>query len=111
MLAGSGLGDANPGVDEHPDNRGVPAGGEVAAVARLQQPAELLVGEDGRWLVGELGWLHADHRARLEFAFGDAPLEERLQAAVAVQRGGGLPALQLIGDEVADVGALDRVHR
>ena len=46
------------------------------------------------------GWLHADHRARLQFALGDAPLEERLEAAVAVQGGRRLPALQLVGDEV-----------
>src|SRR6266542_9647 len=105
-----GLGHPDAGVDEQPDDRGVAAVGEVATVARLQQAAELVVGQDRGWFVGELGRLHADHRAPLEFAFGDAPLEERLEAPVAVQGGGGLPALQLVGDEVADVGALDRVH-
>src|SRR6266542_1697311 len=66
-----GLGDANTGVDEQSDDRGVAAVGEVAT---------------------------------------DAPLQERLEASVPVQGGGGLPALELVGDEVADVGPLDRVH-
>jgi hypothetical protein len=104
------LGDANTGVDEQADDRRIPPGGEVATVARPQQAAEIVVGEDGRWVVGELGRLHADHGAPLKFAFGAAPLEERLEAAVAVQGGGGRPALQQVGDGVADVAALGRVH-
>ena len=76
-----------------------PSRGQVATVARLQQAPELVVGQHRR-LVGELGWLHADHGALFEFAFGEAPLEERLEAAVAVQRGSRLPAPRLVGDEV-----------
>jgi hypothetical protein len=104
------LGEANPGVDEQANDRGVARGGEVATVARPQQAAELVVGQHRRRLVRELGRLHAHHRAVFEFAFGEAPLEERLQAPVAVQGGRRLPPLQLVGDEIADVGALDRVH-
>jgi hypothetical protein len=89
---------------------GVATVGEVATVARLQEAAELVVGQERWWFVGELRRFHADHRARLEFAFGDAPLEEGLEASVAVQRRGGLPALELVRNEVADVRALDRVH-
>jgi hypothetical protein len=63
----------------------------------------------GSGLSGSWGWLHADHRAPFEFAFGEAPLEQRLDAAVAVQGGGRLPAFQLVGDEVADIRAFDRV--
>jgi hypothetical protein len=54
-------------------------------------------------LLGQLGRFHAVHRAAREVALGHRPLEEGVQAAVAVVGGGRLPAGQLVGDEGLDV--------
>jgi hypothetical protein len=49
-------------------------------------------------LLGQLRWLHAVHRTRLEIPFGHRPLEEGVQAAVAVVGRRWLPAGELVGD-------------
>jgi hypothetical protein len=51
------LGAPQAGVDQQPDDGGVAAGGEVAALARLEQPAELRVGKGrDRLLDGTVGY-------------------------------------------------------
>ena len=60
-------------------------------------------------LLGQLRRLHAVHGADLKVALGHRPLEEGLQAAVAVVGGGRLPAGQLVGDELLDVLASELV--
>src|SRR6266498_5021446 len=40
----------------------VPPGGEVLALACLEQTTKLIVGEDGNRVLRDVGWLHAVHR-------------------------------------------------
>jgi hypothetical protein len=58
-------------------------------------------------LLGQLRRLHPVHGAGLEVSLGHRPLEEGVQAPVAVVGGGRLPAGQLVGDERLDVLALE----
>jgi hypothetical protein len=88
-----------------------PPVGEVAALAGLQQPAQLLIGQHRRRLVRNVRRVHAGHRADSQLALGHRPLEERLEAPVAVQRRERLPALQLVGDEGPHVVPSDRLDR
>jgi hypothetical protein len=85
----------------------VPAAGEVATLAGLQQPSQVLGPNHLDRLLGQLGRPHAVHRVGLEIALGYRPLEEGVQAPVAVVSGRGLPAGELVGDEVLDVCALE----
>jgi hypothetical protein len=87
----------------------VPPVGEVTTLTGLQQPAQLVIGQHRRRLVGDLGRVHAGHRADGQLALGHRPFEERLEAPVAVQRRERPPALQLVGDEGAHVVAGDRL--
>jgi hypothetical protein len=105
------LRDADAGVEEQlQDGRVLPVG-EVAALAGFQQPAQLLIGQHRRGLVGDLRRVHAGHRAGLQLALGHRPLGERLEAPVAVQGRGRLPAVELVGDEGPYVVAGDRLGR
>jgi hypothetical protein len=54
-------------------------------------------------LLGQLGRSHAVHGADLEVTLGHGPLEEGVQAPVAVVGGGRFPASELVGDELLDV--------
>jgi hypothetical protein len=54
-------------------------------------------------LFWQLRRLHPLHRIGLQVALGHRPLEEGVQAPVAVVGGGGLPAGDLVGDERLDV--------
>jgi hypothetical protein len=87
----------------------VPPVGEVAALAGFQQPAQLVVGQQRRRLVRDLRRVHAGHRAGVQLALGHRPLEERLEAPVAVQGCERLPALQLVSNEGPYVVSGDRV--
>jgi hypothetical protein len=58
-------------------------------------------------LLGQLRRLHPIHRVGLQLAFSHRPLEEGVQAAVAVVSGRRLPMSQLVGDERLDVLALE----
>jgi hypothetical protein len=50
-----------------------------------------------------VGWLHADHRVAGQVVdLLPRPGEEGVQPAVAIVRGGRLPALELIGDEASE---------
>jgi hypothetical protein len=59
------------------------------------------------WLFWQLRRPHPLHRIGLQVPLGHHPLEEGVQAPVAVVGGGGLPAAQLVGDEGLEVLALE----
>jgi len=70
------------------DERGIAAVLEASpALAGRQQAAKLLVAQDWRWLVGNVGRLHLGHRADADLALLNQPSEEALEAAVAVRDG------------------------
>jgi hypothetical protein len=81
----------------------------AAALAGFQQPAQLLVGQHRRRLVGDLGRVHAGHRAGGQLALGHRPFEERLEAPVAVQGRERPPPVELVGDEGSHIVPSDRV--
>jgi hypothetical protein len=74
------LGPAHAGVDQQQDDGGVATAGEVATLADLEQPGQVLKPDHVDRLFGELRRLHAVHRAGLEVALGHGPLEEGVQA-------------------------------
>jgi hypothetical protein len=76
---------------------------QFAPLAGLEQPSEVLGPDHVDGLLGELGRPHAVHRAGLKVALGHGPLEEGVQAPVAVVGGRRLPAGELVGDERLDV--------
>jgi hypothetical protein len=100
---------AHPGVDQQQDDGHVTAAGEVATLGGPEQPSQMLGSDHMDRLLGQLWRSHAVHRAGLEVTLGDGPLEEGVQAAVAVVGGGRLPAGELVGDEVLDVLAAEFV--
>jgi site-specific recombinase XerD len=97
------LGAAHAGIDQQQDDGGVAPAGEVAALAGLEESNQLLCPHHADGLLGKVRWLHAVHGAGVEVSFGHRPLEEGVQAAVAVVGGGRLPAGELVGDELLDV--------
>jgi hypothetical protein len=97
------LGAAHAGVDQQQDDGGVAAAGEVATLAGLEQPSEVFGSDYLDGLLGELGRLPAGHRAGLQVALGRRPLEEGVQAPVAVVSSRQLPPSELVGDERLDV--------
>ena len=58
-------------------------------------------------LLRQLRRAHAAHGADLEVALGHGPLEEGVQAAIAIVGGRWLPASELVRDEGLDVCALE----
>ena len=96
------LGPAHPGVHQEQDDGGVAAAGEVATLADLWQPSQVLRPNGLNRLLGQLRRLHAVHRAGLEVSLDHGPLEEGVQASVAVVGGGRLPADELVGDELLE---------
>jgi hypothetical protein len=54
-------------------------------------------------LLGQLWRLHPLHRIGPQVALSDGPLEEGVEASIAVVGGGRLPTGQLVGDERLDV--------
>src|SRR4029453_3958437 len=97
------FGPAHPGVHQYQDDGVIPAAGEVATLAGPEQPSQMLSPNHADRLLGQLRRSHAVHRAGLEIALGYGPLEEGVQAPVAVVGGRRLPAGELVGDEVLDV--------
>jgi hypothetical protein len=97
----------HPGVHQQQDDGGIAAAGEVTTLAGLQQPRQVLRPNHFNRLLRQLRRAHATHGADLEVTLGHGPLEEGLQAAIAVVGGRWLPASELVGDEGLDVCALE----
>ena len=97
------LGPAHAGVHYQQGDGGVAAAGEVATLTDLEQPGQVLRPNDLDGLLGQLRRPHPLHGVGLQVALGHRPLEEGMQAPVAVVGGGGLPAGELVGDELLDV--------
>jgi hypothetical protein len=98
------LGPGHPGVhqeeeeeeeEEEDDDGGVTAAGKVPTLADPEQPSQMLGSNHVNRLLGQLRRPHVVHRAGLEVALGHRPLEEGVQASVAVVGGGRLPAGEL----------------
>jgi hypothetical protein len=104
------LGPGHPGVhqeeeeeEEEDDDDGVTAAGKVPTLADPEQPSQMLGSNHVNRLLGQLRRPHVVHRAGLEVALGHRPLEEGVQASVAVVGGGRLPAGELVGGELLTV--------
>jgi hypothetical protein len=78
-----------------------------ASLAGPEQPRQVLGPDHLDGLLGELWRSHAVHRAGHQVALGHCPLEEGVQAPVAVVGGGRLPAGQLVGDERLEMVTLE----
>jgi hypothetical protein len=76
---------------------------EIAALTGLEQPSQLLGPNHADRLLGQLGRSHAIHRTGRQVTLSYGPLEEGVQAPVAVVGGRRLPAGELVGDELLDV--------
>jgi hypothetical protein len=105
------LGDPHARIQKQSQDGRVPPVGEVPALAGLQQPPQIVVGQHRRRLVRDVRRVHASHRAGVQLALGHRPLEECLEAPVAVQRREGLPAVELVGDEGSHIVPADRLNR
>jgi hypothetical protein len=103
----SALGPAHPGVHQQQNDRGVAAAGKVPSLAGPEQPRQVHGPDHLDGLLGELWRSHAVHRAGHQVALGHCPLEEGVQAPVAVVGGGRLPAGQLVGDERLEMVTLE----
>src|SRR5215211_7009530 len=86
------LGQAAAGVQQQQDQGAVAAGLEVPPGTGRQQPAQQVLGEHRGGLLGHSWRLHLGHRVGGDLAFLLQPGIEDPQGAVAVGRGGGLPA-------------------
>ncbi len=96
-----------PVSGEQPDDRGVPPGEEVAAVAGLEKHLHLLDGQHGDRLLRHLRRFHPGHRVDADLVLVEHPLEPLLHGPVPVRRGGGRPGVQQRAYPVLDHRLLD----
>jgi hypothetical protein len=96
------FGQSRPGVGVQADRRLVAKLGEAFALALVQQPFGVVLGDDGDQLLRRLGLADPVHRRSVDLALAGQPLEELLQALVFVQRGRRRPRLNHPG--------LERLH-
>ena len=102
-------------IKHHVEDRLVPAAKEVpvpvdgprrwrSTLDRTgsEQRAKVIEGHHGYRLLGHPRRLHPSHRVGVADALVVGPSVELLERPVPVRRGGGLPALELVGDERLD---------
>lgn len=75
------LADAHPGVEQQPDNDGVAPIRELLAGADLEQPGQLVGGQDGHWRLGDRRRSELGHRVLGQLVLVDQPPAEPLQSA------------------------------
>ena len=98
---------AKSGVDEQTDERRVTSAYEVAAVARLQQLAQVVVVHDRDGRLRDVRRLHVRHWRGRALPFLDAPREEHAERHVPLVAGGRAAALLgEVGEPGLDVFAL-----
>jgi hypothetical protein len=91
------VGDLRPsaaGVEEQSDQCGVPSVGERPAATRQQQTAELVVGQHGHRLLGDVRGAHPVHRRPVDLLLAHQPAEELLQRTEGHRAGGRLSVLR-----------------
>jgi hypothetical protein len=100
------FGQAGAGVEEHADDGGVAAGGEVLAGADGDELSEVAVGDDGDGGLRDDRGGHLRHRVGGGFFFLDEPFRPLLERAVGQRDRGGahLPG-DHGGEQALDVGA------
>src|SRR6266542_5514209 len=96
------------GVDETPDDSGVPALVELDAIARLEERPHVGIGQHRGRSLRDLRRAHTGHRGFADLALFHSPLEERLQALVPGQGRPGLPPAEELLEERLDVLPADR---
>ena len=104
------LAEAHAGVEEQAHDRGVASRHEPGAGARLQQCPSLVLAEHGNRALGHDRRPHLGHRIGVELLLIQAPGEELLECPKPHGGSRCRTGLDLLGDEVLDVMALDLGH-